>query len=55
MDVHDDAVEPAPLRGEEALSLVLRLTRECWALSRAPEPTYERHETPVGFVPDGED
>jgi hypothetical protein len=40
-----------PLRGGEAVSLVEQLTRECWTLSGASEPTYARHEIPCRFVP----
>jgi hypothetical protein len=50
--LHDDPADPAAIHGEEAVSLVMTLTRECWALSGAAEPQYERQETPVRFVPD---
>lgn len=44
-----------PKRGEGRIvlrrTLVQELTRESWALSGAPEPTYTRHETPDRFVP----
>jgi hypothetical protein len=41
----------SPLRGAEALSLVDRLTVECWSLAGRPLPTYRREEIPVRFVP----
>jgi hypothetical protein len=45
------ADDPCPLRGEEAVSLVAQLTRESWAASGRPMPTYARGESPVRFVP----
>ncbi len=38
------------VRGEEALSLVTRLTREGWSLAGLPFPEYERTSIPVRFV-----
>jgi hypothetical protein len=49
-DLADD-VDPAPVRGEEALSLVTRLTREGWSLAALDEPVYLRREIRVRFVP----
>jgi hypothetical protein len=46
-----DAVDPSPLRGIEALSLVARLTSESWSLAGLEEPKYGRREIPVRFVP----
>ena len=42
--------DPSPTRGEEALSLVWRLTRESWSFSRREEPRYDRASTPYRFV-----
>jgi hypothetical protein len=39
------------VRGEEALALVTRLTREGWLLAGLPCPDYERSDIPVRFVP----
>jgi len=49
-----DASEPDQdlIEGEEALSLVSRLTRECWSLSGQVWPQYRRTETPYRFVAD---
>jgi len=49
-DLADD-IDPAPVRGEEALSLVTQLSREGWALAALDEPVYSRRETRVRFVP----
>jgi hypothetical protein len=43
--------DPSPVTGEEAVSLVSRLTREAWSLAGMPEPTYTRRETPYRFIP----
>ena len=43
--------DPNPIRGEAAISLATRLTREAWSLSGRPWPTYSRSETPCRFVP----
>ncbi len=47
------AEEPdgSPVYGDEALTLVARLTRESWSLSGHPIPTYSRRSIPCRFVP----
>ncbi len=40
----------SPVRGEEALSLVTKLTRESWAEAGAELPRYSRAETAYRFV-----
>lgn len=47
----DAAVDIDPVTGEQAISLVTRLTRECWSLGGLPLPVYARSEIPVRFVP----
>lgn len=47
--------ELQPVRGEEAMSLVTRLTREAWAAAGRPIPDYDRSEAPVRFVPRRDD
>ena len=42
--------DPFPTRGEQALSLVSRLTRESWSFSRREQPRYDRMSTPYRFV-----
>jgi hypothetical protein len=49
--VSDGEADLSPVHGAEALSLVTRLTRESWALSRQAMPRYARAEIPVRFVP----
>ena len=46
----DDA-DAEPVRGEEALSLVTRLTRESWSLAGLEEPAYSRRQIPCRTVP----
>lgn len=46
-----DTVDPSPLRGIEALSLVARLTSESWSLAGLDEPKYARRQIPLRFVP----
>ncbi len=50
----DEATDAAPIRGEAAVSLVLALTLESWALAGREVPTYTRAETPYRFVRDTE-
>lgn len=38
------------IRGSDAISLVTRLTRECWSISGRDEPVYARNEIPCRFV-----
>lgn len=45
--------DPAPVRGEAALSLVTVLTREGWSEAGWTIPTYDRAHTPCRFVPRG--
>jgi hypothetical protein len=42
--------DPSDVRGAAAISLVWALTREGWALSGTPMPSYRRDETPYRFV-----
>ena len=35
----------------ERLAMVWDLSREAWALTGLPVPTYERHEIPVRMIP----
>jgi hypothetical protein len=54
--LHRARLQPAeldldPVRGAAAVSLVAALTRESWAQSGLPLPSYGRAETPVRFVP----
>jgi hypothetical protein len=49
--LQDVEADLTPLRGEEAVSLVQDLTRESWALSGEPEPSYTRQAIPCRFVP----
>jgi hypothetical protein len=46
-----EEVDPNPIRGDEAISLVTCLTREGWSLAKLEEPTYARHEIPCRCVP----
>ena len=46
-----DDVDQEPVRGEEALSLVTRLTRESWSLAGLEEPAYSRRQIPCRTVP----
>jgi hypothetical protein len=46
--VEDDA---NPVRGEDALTLVHRLTLESWSLAGRPPPSYPRAQIPWRFVP----
>lgn len=39
------------LGAEDALSLVTKLTAECWSIGGLPLPAYTREETPYRFVP----
>jgi hypothetical protein len=41
----------SPVEGAEALSLVTRLTDECWSLAGVARPAYGRREAPCRFVP----
>lgn len=41
----------APVRGADAVSLVLRLTRESYSLAGLEEPKYTRDRIPCCFVP----
>jgi hypothetical protein len=43
--------DPTPLNGPDALSLVVRLTRESWTLAGRDFPRYTREQIPVRFVP----
>jgi hypothetical protein len=47
----DDEVDPHPIYGDEAVSLLTRLTREGWSLAGRDQPTYARHEIPCRCVP----
>ena len=40
-----------PVRGEEAISLLTRLTEEIWSISGLPRPTYSRTQIPCRFLP----
>jgi hypothetical protein len=40
-----------PIRGERAVALVEQLTRESWAESGRPLPSYTRDTIPIRFVP----
>ncbi len=40
-----------PIEGPDAISLVTQLTRQSWALSGNPWPTYRRSEIPCRFIP----
>jgi len=40
-----------PVRGPDAVSLVMHLTRESYSLAGVAEPTYARDQVPVRFVP----
>ena len=51
VSLHAREEDPYPIRGEEALSLVTRLTREGWSLAGLSFPEYERSEIPCRFVP----
>ena len=46
-----DDVDQEPVLGEEALSLVTRLTRESWSLAGLEEPAYSRRQIPCRTVP----
>ena len=46
-----DSVDPRPIRGVEALSLLVRLTRESWSLAGLEEPSYTRAQIPCRCVP----
>jgi hypothetical protein len=48
LEIEDDLT---PIRGDEAVSLVHRLTREAWSLAGLDLPTYSRKDTPCRFVP----
>ena len=41
----------APVRGPDAVSLVLHLTRESYSLAGLAEPSYAREQIPCRFVP----
>ena len=43
--------DPTPVFGSEAVSLVLHLTRESYALAGLDEPNYTRDHIPYRFVP----
>ena len=43
-------VDADPIDRPEAISLVTQLTRQSWALSGQPWPTYRRAEIPCRFV-----
>jgi hypothetical protein len=40
----------SPIRGADAISLVMHLTRESYSLAGLAEPTYTRAEIPCRFV-----
>jgi hypothetical protein len=44
------APDPSDVRGAAAVSLVWTLTREGWALSGKPMPSYRRDETQYRFL-----
>ena len=46
-----DDSDQEPVRGDEALSLVTRLTRESWSLAGLEEPAYSRRQIPCRAVP----
>lgn len=55
MTLHRTRLQPheadfSPVAGEDALSLVTRLTEEGWTAAGLPEPSYSRSEIPVRFV-----
>jgi len=39
-----------PVRGADAVSLVMQLTRESYSLAGLVEPTYSRNQIPCRFV-----
>jgi hypothetical protein len=41
----------SPVRGVDAISLVTRLTRECWAIRGDAIDPLDRETIPVHFVP----
>jgi hypothetical protein len=43
-------LEPDPIFGEEAISLILTLTEESWSESGQLAPTYARADIPLRFV-----
>jgi len=43
-------IDLQPIEGPDAISLVTQLTRQSWALSGNPWPTYSRGEIPCRFV-----
>jgi hypothetical protein len=48
LETEDD---PTPIRGDEAVSLVHRLTREAWSLAGLELPAYSRRDTPCRSRP----
>ncbi len=42
--------DPTPIRGDEAVALVHRLTTESWSLAGLEAPTYTRDRIPWRFV-----
>jgi hypothetical protein len=44
-------VDFSPVRGDAAITLVTRLTRESWSLAGRGLPTYSRGAVPCRFVP----
>jgi hypothetical protein len=41
----------SPIRGADAITLAVRLTRESYGISGQTEPQYTREQTPYRFVP----
>ncbi|HMT06433.1 MAG TPA: hypothetical protein PKA82_00410 [Pyrinomonadaceae bacterium] len=48
--LEDSDIDPSPTFGAEAVSLAAVLSRQAWAISGLPFPTYQRRNIPVRFV-----
>jgi len=48
--LEDSDIDPNPTFGAEAISLAAMLSRQAWAFSRRPFPTYARDNIPVRFT-----
>jgi hypothetical protein len=44
-------VDLCPIRGADAITLAIQLSREAFSLAGQPSPQYERSQIPVHFVP----
>jgi len=48
--LEDSDIDPQPIFGAEAISLAAVISRQAWAFSGRPFPSYKRSEIPVRFI-----